>query len=1542
MAILGRYETVSELFRTGLGTVSTARLAGGETEVKYVVKAVQPGLMLDEDQSRQESEAFLDAAQTQQKVAAQSKLWAPVHECGLADDGAYYVTEYYRRSLQQVIIGKVRMTSPGLCAVVTRIVQGLRDLRDTCGRPYGNLKPTNVLIAGEGDLAAAQVVLTDPLPANRLEAARDESADLRALGELIFQLVMYRPFRTMGVWPVQESEEWKRLGGVGEGWRQLCNSLLEPNVKPGSVTLDDIATRLPKLRGRKGGSRVPAVVGVLVLLLGGAGAGLYFFGDRLWPSKPKEAQVGVSAADWERLCQEYNTWAGAFMEKADADHRKKWGQDGYLKEHVLPALDRIVDPRKIANQPGVPLKALGSSPPSEALVGEGGRQTVQTLQAMDQVRTALTAERWELLGKVPALTGRFRDRGWGKPAGYLTYLLADAKLEAKARTVEGLDAILAANALEDRWAEANTCFEKIKAAGVERKDEILQAFPAYAKEAARSEAGLGTPADFADLTQRLKNLLGLGTEVQTIASRLTPARLDWPAFIERSKVHKDYRAGGKAVSEMAFRMWVSEIQDPAYAVNPGANPFNDPWWDQSIASASSSLGQVLEFEKNLDEGNRKAGEMQKKQDALKRLREEGQNVVSSGGRLEQLKEQERQARTEMDALRKLVGERLAFLNERPAEPDPRVDVKALLDRVSAKINSVPSQDARRVSLESKLTDAGKDLKPLMAYAYTRAYLDAINRDKSRLDGISQTLTGLEKAVDDIIPKDDPRPALLAVRNAVEAGLGELTDKLKDPLGPVKPREELDSVKKDKEFWDTPWSQVDKRPTIEQRSTQVKTVLADLRGRVQKRIDVVGRLRGIKASAVTGSPAIEEAWQKKRDEMIATVAAPDQLDAKVKEYQAYLAGLDQAFAKDLAISTAPGDWSASDAGKAFSTKRETSIRQALAGGPDANASAKSFNDWQKDAVAMVQDFKQAQGLLDGAYGLDEAPAAGKSLAALYDAWKDKAVFKDLRPVLGRTPDRGELLRQIEKMNETQLVEQANRTDDPAPAFQAWRKLGDPNAAKAWPDEISNLREELKIADKLKALVEGRIQDAGRKKALTGELAAGAQTRWQRCVGFLPAQDVDEATALRKDFGVDDLKLEPWLLYNVMLYDLRRKDFSKMPEKQAKDEIDQFAQLIRAIPGKVADRPQVADLLKGMEDLKTQKGPGLDLSKAGPAAAGWTTKDDPESPTLTFTHAGMSEKLEFLQIQPKTGDAKPFYLSATEIPVGLFSDVLVAGKNIDAMKKLLTSRSEFRDGPVVWEWDATGTGIQESPEWLDLGPDVPRGKEYPEGLNPTKPTRGHPVQRLSPASAIYFSRLVGCRLPTSGEWKEAYAQYEKSAAPTGRNLRDQLWKMQLDHVSKLRSEAKRGLKWPDAGAFWPKDFPDDKRKEGKDATVALDTSDGILWFAPVRFDSEKKLHHLVGNVAEYVYDDDAGADQLKDLSEASINQFVKNGASKWFVIGGSGLSPPELQIDTPHPVNLEEAKDGYCDVGMRLAFSAPSESLSSKLKRLLANQKYLTKG
>jgi hypothetical protein len=281
MASYGSFETNREI-ASGQGSVVYSAHKTGESANTYAVKvfSLQPYVEGDQE-SRADlgtllaelTSSFTDRVSLQKKAAESSKNVAPIFEFGTEGESAWYVTRLYPRSIHKIIEGKVALSYEGLFGIVESVLTGAQDFKRTCGRSHGNLKPTNILISGGAKIKDSEVVISDPLPGGRLEIERYELADLRSIGEIIYQLVRQRELTDASDWlilPIESSAEWTRLFGKHTAaWLELCNRLLDPNLSSQSYNLEKLRADLEPLRPKPPVSgRQMAVIAAAVVLAG--------------------------------------------------------------------------------------------------------------------------------------------------------------------------------------------------------------------------------------------------------------------------------------------------------------------------------------------------------------------------------------------------------------------------------------------------------------------------------------------------------------------------------------------------------------------------------------------------------------------------------------------------------------------------------------------------------------------------------------------------------------------------------------------------------------------------------------------------------------------------------------------------------------------------------------------------------------------------------------------------------------------------------------------------------------------------------------------------------------------------------------------------------------------------------------------------------------------------------------------------------------------------------------------------------------------------
>ncbi len=265
-ARVNNYDVGEELYRTALGSVAMVKSGGGDSATRRVIKLFQPATYEIRDDT-EGVETFLARAGLQKQLAAGgASHWAPVHDLGRVDGGAFFVTDLYSRSLQKLINGRVVLGCAELHALIRAVVAGLLEIEKGAARGHGALKATNVLIAGAPSLRKSKIVLSDPAA----EMEKPSESDLAALGDLIHQVVLCRRFAGPGSWPVPAGAQWANLGSRGEGWRALCNRLLDPMPGKPLPKLEEVAASVRRLRPARAGAAVLAGGVIVGLVAAGA------------------------------------------------------------------------------------------------------------------------------------------------------------------------------------------------------------------------------------------------------------------------------------------------------------------------------------------------------------------------------------------------------------------------------------------------------------------------------------------------------------------------------------------------------------------------------------------------------------------------------------------------------------------------------------------------------------------------------------------------------------------------------------------------------------------------------------------------------------------------------------------------------------------------------------------------------------------------------------------------------------------------------------------------------------------------------------------------------------------------------------------------------------------------------------------------------------------------------------------------------------------------------------------------------------------------
>lgn len=528
MATFGKYLVVDVVSLTDRGRVSTARsVQGGPAH--FAVKQFTSAQAADPDEPRWDSQHFLDRARVQKSVVASGgRYWLPVYDMGLSPDGAWVVYDYVPLSAQKLIDGQLTIRPAGLYNLVNSVVKGLVELQQVRRRAHGRLKPGNVLISGE-ELADARILLSDPAQS----ATETESGDLYALGQLIHELVLHRPF-TGKPWPLADNEEWHPLGKNADRWRELCSALLAPAaaVRPDLV---DVARMLRDLSIKK--KRMPRRYLVAPAAAACVAVGLLGL---------LAAQVSSARRDFARIQSE---WVAPFAAAVSNPQRQlRFRQDPELKL----ALDDL-DNSHIAR-----LSTNGSA---------GSRFSLAELQRMRQATAAahrveaeLSPDHWPRLQEIAALQRRYAARGWTQPADYLGGVISAVHPGSGASLADAIDRVLRLAPVldedqarvEEQWQQLSDYTKQLD----QTHDSTLQSF-ARSLRASGAQSVRLSDGGYSGL-DNLQALSGL-------AGRLADAvRPGWPANVDSVRLARDLGPGADHPSPQAMKLWLQKL--PLYSV----------------------------------------------------------------------------------------------------------------------------------------------------------------------------------------------------------------------------------------------------------------------------------------------------------------------------------------------------------------------------------------------------------------------------------------------------------------------------------------------------------------------------------------------------------------------------------------------------------------------------------------------------------------------------------------------------------------------------------------------------------------------------------------------------------------------------------------------------------------------------------------------------------------------------------------------------------------------------------------------------------------
>lgn len=640
--------------------------------------------------------------------------------------------------------------------------------------------------------------------------------------------------------------------------------------------------------------------------------------------------------------------------------------------------------------------------------------------------------------------------------------------------------------------------------------------------------------------------------------------------------------------------------------------------------------------------------------------------------------------------------------------------------------------------------------------------------------------------------------------------------------------------------------------------------------------------------------------------------------------------------------------------AFEGRAEAALRQAadgvVAGDESRVSSARSgLETWTHGAREILEGASELESLLAGGFAFgEEERGGGRSIENVMGEMRASPSWKDLEVSIGPLAARVDALAALENENDParllDVIEEANADQERLRASEvgvAWASLAD----AGWPTSDQGPEEAVRVLIGQVSPVVARVQDSARREAMAAASRRTGQSMWRT---WTAAEAVSEANLKRAreamvPLGVDlaTVELPAWVRYNFARLALEEAlQDAALQSGAARDEaqgratrafIEEVGRLGVADAGATG---LVADIRKVQE-----AGGELDLARLGPGVAGWKLDQASSGDAVVYTLSqGGEHRLEFRRVEPPQADQASF-VATTEMSVAQFVAIGTRagrmGELIDSSPRSIVAAADVRSGPRTWvvrgETLAPPTAIpgDKSGGWVRHFPKMQGQEYYPPGLSVVPPSGQSPMQHVSPRAALFAAKLAGCRLPTSQEWKAAGGD----AGGSGVNLRDAAWKRYFDFAL---AKSEQSPELPSAGIFGSAGKP-----AANDALPAVQGDDGVVWFQNVGEGGESgAFRHLVGNVAEFVLEDAAGAEGVATEVKA-IGDFVKAGQVR--VIGASALSPGSVEAGEPQAVTASQIGSGYSDVGFRLAFSAPrgagAAGAGERLRAALGSHGYL---
>lgn len=1432
MLVFGKYEAIKELSRPASGPVYEGCPLGNKADATYLIKTFNPtGEEKDPAQLQLDPRvgAFLERVGVQKRAAEGSNRIAPIHESGIAVMGAFYVSTLYPSSVSRLIRGKVRLDAVDLHAVISAVVEGLLQIRNACKQAHGDLGPESILLGRRGKTGYSEIVLAEP-QTPQLANKTGEAGDVRAVANIVHQLVAFRTLKEAGGFPAQYGPEWSRLK-KGKQWLELVNWVLDPARPAAELTLDALAQRVTKLKVGKDFLKPLLATAAILILAAGIG-----IPTMVWHRNKVDREKW--AGEWKQYIQVYQTWFASIygdVKANELDESDEWVEQAIVSQIRGHEGDFDLNNLAGSSEPNA------DSPPADPDVR---RRTENALKVATRISDAVVGQKkgWKSLEKVQELRALFQEEGWNGPSKVLDDAIK--QLVPGKSLGKGINAVVA---VKRKAAPIEAGANQLKAEIdrlVQTQDPVLASFKAYCAQQINSaieqklkESSSDDPTEvvFKALQEKLTVLSGMGKKAYDFAGSGELAGVDLLTMKQSSSLYKE------PLTEKLWDKWVEETAKFPSRPDVRKN------WDSSLAVVEKGIDEMRAAAQEADQGD--FAEL---------------------------------ARLQVD---------YAALDTSIKELRARPWRKETFDPIEADKTKLTQQ---REALIAHVPQVKADLDKEIAAWRERMRLGF---EKTLADRAARTFKVASPALEKLA--EDLRSAEVNKTRADAAALGGAPKDLRA-----------------------------KNKLLSQLDEQLK-VIGALAASLNQEMQIQLPLPSEQPWEVNVAKAIEPLAAARKEELIKSAVATASIQPNVKSPE----GLGSDFLTN---------WkSAKD----------------------------KYTDYWKSANSFILAHARIVQMLGRSYGLEDAVGEnGEKADELLKKWpefsNDRAVSEALGPVLEQVSD----LRKVAAFDQPSAIKLLASTARPDLMWAAWRHLRDardiswprgpadmPQGLKAYK-AIEKLSESLGATDlKRSTFLKEKLGQDGRQIVASLLVAGGSD---QEIEAAIKAALDNKGTLGVGDNGVlsaaeaDALKLGGRERFNCFLYQEKQKALSldgkiKNPEGRAtaaRIEKD----LLAYVPDKLPIEQELSD---GLDGLVKDTDDSLASAKplAGPeTVSGFQIDMKKEGKSKIFTIG--DQTLRFILVDDaKDAEGKrvdPYYLSATEVSVGLVETVMErSGKTLKDFDLTLPTNPP---GPVGWR--VVGNTIAPSAEWLAGNPVHESGQPPMPGKN-ASPSADMPITQIGPDTAMYFAEALRCRLPTYGEWWAASRRQQHVP-----NLRDATWQKEFAlTVADAKDSTRR--RWPYEARFLPPFRPSTDSEKSANVWAAADLQklgvpvpanydDQSVFFAPVDA-TNMGFSHLIGNVAEMCWDDRKKWEKgPRGVIEDFQRMYIVKPQPLTFspdlcVAGGSAISPPELGLDRLPWRKPPEPAKGWADVGFRLAFDAVKPPIIVRLKDLLRDQKYAMK-